>query len=150
MNISTKNPAILAMVAIGAFWLLTQNKARASGVTPTAKAPPVASNFLRTINGKLPTRSTADGKAPIAAYINSGLSLLQALPRLAQSYGGNQGISVFSPDYVPSYTPDNAGEAAAQTYYQEHADAFIAPMPDYAAINATPWAQAALNDPSEY
>lgn len=154
MNLSTKNPAVLAIIAIGAFWFLTQNKARAAGITATSKAPPVASSFLRTINQNLPTRRTADGQAPLSAYISAGLGILKAAPGIARDFTGQyaarQQAGVFSPDYLPSYTPDTAGEAAAATYYQEHADAFIAPMPDYEVINATEWAQAAINDPGDY
>ena len=51
--------------------------------------------------------------------------------------------------YVPAYRPDTTGEEQASAYYQSHLANFTAQVPDYAIVNSTPWAQDAINDPSE-
>ena len=157
MNMSLKPPVLAAVLGIGLLWYLTQRKAVAGGsglygATPASNASN-ASGYTTT-----PGAALRYGQAP-AVTNNPAVALIQAAAGL---FGGGSrpsagaaaalapGQIYRAPDYSPAAVFDNAGEVAAQQYYAEHQDAFIAVTPDYAAINSTPWALAALNDPSEF
>lgn len=140
-------PPLLAVLAVGAVWWLTQRRAvAASGYTASpASSSATAQRYMVSPNSP-GTSAQAAPVTPLQAGLQFLTSLVQpATPRQASTnlaaayslggpstgvYGVDAGI-VRPADYVPTYTPDTAGEAAAQAYYLSNPDEFIANPPVY-------------------
>lgn len=146
------SPPVLAVIAgAGLLWFMSQRKAGAAtvfGATPASQASLVGG--YATTPGGAGKYAAQPAQSPAVALIQAVGGLFGGSRSQVASAAALPGQIIRAPDYQPVAVFDSAGESAAQSYYQEHADAFIAVTPDYAAINATPWALAALNDPSEY
>lgn len=145
--ISPKNPAIMALLAVGAVFLLTQNRkataatiARPYGSSGAAQTAPVAAYYAKP-NTAAQYASYAQGRSLIPAAVSPGTSsngsaiaagfnlvnsLVQQFAPTNSSGGyfaGNLGTG------VSAEMDGNAGEAEARAYYLGHADEFIAPIP---------------------
>ena len=151
-------PQTLALLAVGGIFLMTQRKAAAAtlatpyGGTPNTQRPSVANYY-----------STPAAAAQYASYAQ-GRSLIQQPSPIAEGFKFLTSlISTSSPGFAPgTYFPgalgtgqsasaDGAiGERVAQDFALANPDAFTPSMPDFNAINAQPWAQAAIYDPTEY
>lgn len=106
-----------------------------------ASNPAVRSYLVPSNNAlRLPQASATQRAETSTNVVNQGLSLVQAVMGLVgrsgasanpsnnapQYYGGE----IFRPaDFVPNYTPDTAGEAAAQQYFYSNPDEFITNPP---------------------
>ena len=138
MNISTKNPIVLAALGLGAFWLLTQRKANAATIRPAAATQaPTTMSYLR--SPSVAAQYAAYGAGRIGAQPQStaaaGIGLIsKALDIFKASSGATGGIATgnvpgtlgtgVSAEYDLS-----SGEAQAREYYTTHADDFIVNPP---------------------
>lgn len=159
MTLSPKSPMTAILLAAAAFYFLTQRKASAAVVTTAAIKPPAVGSFLKAPSTAAQYASYGQGRAlipsqgvnPITALIQAGSQLISSanlgtpFPGYATQYNANMLGTDRSAEY-----DGTAGESAARSYYLQHTDEFIPPPIDYNAVNSTPWAQAALIDPSEY
>lgn len=151
MSISKPPTLALALLAIGAFWYLSQRRAVAatvtgntpgalqsgavqryyippSGITPAAPSPLQSVLSLASQLIGRPSAAAGAGGASnlVSAYANGGPSM--------GVYGLDQAI-VRAADYQPTYTPDAQGEAAAQAYYLSNPDEFISNPPPILAYS---------------
>lgn len=162
LNLSPKNPAVMVVLAVGAVWLLTQRKASAATITrpygssAAAQTPAVAAYYAKPSTAaqyasyaqgrSLVPTSTGAAPSPIAA----GLDLVNTLVKTF-----TPGFSTGSSGYfaqnlgtgVSAEADGTIGEAAARSYYLEHADEFI---PDMPVITADMTNRALLEGMSEY
>lgn len=160
--------AKLLALAFGALVLTQPKKANAATAATAAKSttsrapvvtasiqPPTVPAYLYTPSAAAQYASYAQGRPTAAAQqspITAGFNFLSELVKGRTLAGG------YATDYNPqnlgmgqSAEQDaNIGESQARAYYVSHADEFMPDPVDYAQVNATPWAQAALNDPTEY
>lgn len=161
-NLSPKNPAVMIVLAVGAIWLLTQRKASAAtlnrpyGSSVAAQTAPVAAYYAKPATAaqyasyaqgrSLVPTSTGAAPSPIAA----GLDLVNTLVKTFTP-GFNQGSSGYFAQNlgtgVSAEMDGNIGEAAARSYYLEHADEFI---PDMPIITTEMTNRALLEGMSEY
>lgn len=137
MNISTKNPMILAALGLGALWLMSQRKASAATYRPAAatqapttkaylRSPAVASQYAAYGAGRIGAQqsTTAAGIGLISKALDYFKPSSGALPGIATGYvPGTLGTGV-SAEYDLS-----SGEAQAREYYSTHADDFIVNPP---------------------
>ena len=157
MNATKIPPTLLAVLAVGAVWWLTQRRAGAvplygnapaaasngavqrygigpSGITPAVPAPtPLQSvlSFASQLIGRPSSSSSSSTPATAAlarAYAQGGPSM--------GVYGVDTGEVIRPIDYVPPYIPDSQGEAAAQAYYISNPDEFISNPPSVYNTNA--------------
>ena len=144
-NMNPKNLLLLAMLGIGAYMLATR-KAAAQTLSPrSATAKPQA------IWSQSPTRAiTANGQPANAGSAGQQSILPAAFNFINGLLSANTAPLYRPPGYTPGYFPDNMGEAAAAQAYQANPDAFATNVPNYKLIDATPWAEAAINDPTDY
>lgn len=111
-----KNFMILAVLGIGAFWMMTR-KANAVTLNPGAVNNAASKTFYvspATASIQKPGQSATQAQgnlltAAIDAFLNPAL--------------------VRTPGFNPSYTPDTTGEAAAQAYAATNPDSFVANPP---------------------
>ena len=162
--ISPKNPAIMAILAVGAVYLLSQRKASAAtlarpyGSSAAAQTAPVAAYYAnpktaaqyasyaqgRSLVPTTTSAGTTSNGSAIAAGLNLVNSLVQQFAPSSNSGGyfaGNLGTG------QSAEMDGNAGEAAARAYYLGHADEFI---PDMPVITADMTNRAMLEGMSEY
>lgn len=149
--LSSIPPPLLAVLAVGAVWWLSQRRAAAapgasyarplpaygtgaavaagrpslvsaSGVTPAVPASPLSAflGFAQGLIGRSPQPTLAERPPAAADYAYGGPSV--------GTYGAPMAPGqIPRPDtYVPTWTPDSAGEAVAQEYFMTHADEFAA------------------------
>lgn len=111
-----KNYMILAVLGIGAFWMMTR-KANAVTLNPGAVNNAASKTFFVS-----PATASLQqpGVSPTRVQGNMLTAAIDALLNPAL---------VRTPGYVPSYTPDTTGEAAAQAYAANNPDAFVANPP---------------------
>lgn len=109
MNMNPKNLLMLALLGIGAYFLVTrQAKAGTAGKQP----------------GQVWSQSPAAANAPGAqSPITAGLNLVNSL------FSGGTAPIIRDAGYTPAYTPDSAGESAARAYYTSNQDAFAVNPP---------------------
>lgn len=149
-------PVALALLALAAVYYMTRRPARAvvgaGGVgstlgklfganqAGTASTNAAARSYLVPTGNALRLPLASATQRTEASTISQGLSVLQSIvglvrgnaggtitaPNAPQYYGGE----IFRPaDFVPNYTPDTAGEAAAQSYFYSNPDEFISNPP---------------------
>lgn len=154
------NKPIVIFGAAAAILLLTTRKANAATAFKGGTAPVQTSAIL-------PPSNRAYLQNPSAAARYTGYSPQygnqQDVTSQALGFGTQllKTINNFATPF-PAYNAQNLGQAqsaeqdgnagqqVAQDYYLTHKDEFIAPTPDYAAVDSTPWAQAAISDPTDY
>jgi hypothetical protein len=143
-------PPVLAVLAVGVVWWLTQRRAVAAplyGATPAAVNNGAVQRYQIPVSGITPQAPAA---TPLQAALQFATALINrpsqpssaATPATAglvaqYAYGGpSMGVygqadqAIIRPaDYVPTFTPDAQGEAAAQSYYLSNPDEFIANPP---------------------
>lgn len=160
-------PPLLAVLAVGAVWFLSQRRAvaapRAAGAptygTQAALSNGAVRSFQVPVAGYLPqpqnpivaginavasifTRSTAPARVGGAAdQVRAPMTMAQADAALAAfdaATGTDQEV-IRPADYVATWTPDNAGEEVARRYYLDNRDSFIAsPPPLWASSGDVP------------
>lgn len=143
-------PVLLAVLAVGAVWWLTQKRTgaaaplygpspssvsngavsrygiRSSGIVPAAPAPTPLQSVLAFASQLIGRPST-----PAASSTPATAGLVRAYSMGGPSsgvYGVDEAI-IRPADYVPTWTPDAQGEAAAQAYYLSNPDEFISNPP---------------------
>lgn len=158
MTISKPPTLALALLAIGAFWYLSQRRAVAgtvSGAMPYGPTQNALQSGAVQRYGIAPSGITPATPTPLQSVLTFATQLIGggrtassggagAASSLAQaySYGGpssgvyglDAGI-VRAADYQPTYTPDSQGEAAAQAYYLSNPDEFISNPPPILAYS---------------
>jgi hypothetical protein len=159
--ISPKNPIVMAVLAVGTFYLLSQRKASAAtlarpyGSSAAAQTAPVAAYYAKPSTAAqyasyaqgrslIPTTSSASNAGVVTAGLNLVNNLVSQFSPNSSSGGyfaGNLGTG------VSAEIDGNVGEAAARTYYLGHADEFI---PDMPTITADMTNAALLEGMSEY
>lgn len=132
-NMNPKHLMLLALLGIGAYLLTTK---RANAATSSTAGQAWRQSPTRAISPLQP----AGNQGVVAAGVNL----------FSQLFSGGTAALYRTPDFVPTYTPDTVGEVAAQDVYRSNPDAFASNPPNYGEINSTPWAQSAINDPSDY
>lgn len=148
------NNTKLLLVALGGLALLvTQKRALAATVTSASIQPPSVPSYLRTPSAAAQYASYGQGRVPQQQNpITAGLNFFTELVKGKTLAGG------YATDYNPQMVgtarsaewEGSAGESQARNYYLDHASEFMPEPIDYAVVNATPWAQAAINDPTDY
>jgi hypothetical protein len=147
------NTKVFALLAAGGLLLLTQKKANAAPVTTGSIQPPTVPAYLRTPSSAAQYGSFSMGRSQVqSSPVTAGLNFLTELVKGKTLAGG------YSTGYNPqslglgisAEMDGNIGESQARTYYANHADEFLPDPVDYAQVNATPWAQAAINDLTDY
>lgn len=138
INLSPKNPLVLAVLGIGAFWMLTQRRASAAtlGINRTAAQSPTAMGYLQSPSSA--SRYAAYGSGSIGgtqSTLSQGLSLAsQVLGMFGSGSSSSAGIAT---GYragtlgtgVSAEADGNIGEAAAREFYSTHADDFVVNPP---------------------
>ena len=142
-------PPVLAVLAVGVVWWLTQRRAAAAplyGATPGAVNTGAVQRYGIPASGITPQAPAA---TPLQAALQFASALIgrpstpasNATPATAglvaqYAYGGpSMGVygvdqAIIRPEnYVPTFTPDSQGEAAAQAYYLSNPDEFISNPP---------------------
>lgn len=131
INFSPKNPAVLAVLALGAFWLLTQRKANAGTVQSTANNPASKAFFVSPATASLKQQGQGTAQAQ-SNLINT------AINSLANVFAPNRtAVGTFGTTYYPGHLGQavsaemdgNAGEAAARDYFVNHQDLFAVNPP---------------------
>lgn len=143
----------LLLLAVGGLALLTtQKRANAGPVTTGNIQPPTVPSYLRTPSAAAQYASYANGRATAQpSPVTAGLNFLTALVSGNSMAGGNTSFNAQNLGMGRSAEWDgNAGESQARSYYVDHAAEFMPDPVDYALVNSTPWAQAAINDPTDY
>lgn len=150
MNLSPKNPVIMAALAIGAFWLLTQRRATAGTAYGANMANQSPSSKLYTVPiSAAGQRQIQPAASPISSILNIGSQLLNNFNpgRVAVSSYGTEYFPAAIGTGVSAVSDGNIGEAAAAEYYSNHADQFIVNTP---TITQDMFDRAALEGMSEY
>lgn len=147
------NKTYVIFGAAAALLLLTTRKANAAQPIQTSRIqPPSSMGYLQNPVAAAQYRSYSpqygNRSDVTTAALGLGTQLLKTINNFATPFPGynpanlGQGVS--------AEADGNIGQQAAQDYYLTHKDEFVAPTPDYALVNSTPWAQAAINDPTDY
>lgn len=147
--LSNLPPPLLAVLAVGAVWWLSQRRAAAAPGASYARPLPVYGTEAAVVAGR-PSLVSASGVTPVAANpVSAFLGFAQSLinaprPTMAErppaaadyAYGGPSVGTYGAPmapgqiprpeSYVPTWTPDTAGEDAARDYYLSNMDEFAA------------------------
>lgn len=144
----------LLLLALGGLALLTpQKRANAGPVTTGNIQPPTVPSYLRTPAAAAQYASYANGRSTQqASPVTAGLNFLTALvsnKTLAGGYSTGFNAQMLGTGRSAEYD-GTVGESQARSYYVDHAAEFMPDPVDYALVNATPWAQAAINDPTDY
>lgn len=149
----------MMLLLVGAAMYFMTRKASAKTLTSSGTMP-IKDQYAAYGAGKqtllrvpTPAQAPRATDAPLSALINSGFNFLNAranapgptMPGYATDYNIGALGSGVSAEF-----DGTAGEAQAAIYYNDHRADFETVAIDYDVINSTPWAQAALNDPSEY
>ena len=143
-------PIALALLAVAAVYYLTRRNTNTragagSGGQPFGQygAAPLQSYF-RPRAGTTPLVSAPGQQS--GSLASQGLGVVQSLLDLV-ARGGSEpkalsptvtydaGPLYRATDYVPGYTPDTSGEAAAQEYFYKNPDEFIGNVPTNYAYN---------------
>lgn len=133
LNLSPKNPAVLAVLALGAFWLLTQRRATAGTVqrTGTANNPASQAFFVSPAAASLKQAGQGTAQAQnnlITTAINAVANVL-APDRTAMGGYGN----TYYPGHVgqgrSAEWEGNTGEAAARDFFVNNQDLFAVNPP---------------------
>lgn len=133
LQLSPKNPMVMALLGIGAFWFLTQRRATAATQSTVAAQSPTSMSYLRSPATASQYAAYGAGRIGVNSQpstVSQGLSL------------ASQVLSMFKPTtsagIATGYNPGtlgtgvsaefdlNSGEAQAAEYYSTHADQFIA------------------------
>lgn len=139
------SPVAVAILAIGAVYYLSRQRQGVQRlVSPgqgTAAQNPATRAYL-VPGGNAYSNPTAGGTTqrytPEQSLISQGIGLFSSLvnrggarqPGTGPTTGGYFPGEIIRPaDFVPNYTPDAAGEAAAQAYYFSNPDEFISNPP---------------------
>lgn len=132
LNLSPKSPAVLAVLALAAFWLLTQRKASAATLQRGTTSNPASQAFFvspATASLKQAGQGTAQAQGNL---INT------AINSLANVFAPNRtAVGTFGTEYYPGrlgsgYSAEmdgNAGEAAARDFYMGNQDLFAVNPP---------------------
>lgn len=156
-TLSNLPPPVLAILAVGAVWWLSQRRAQAAPMAGRPMPTPTYGTEAAVAAGR-PSLISPSGVVPQAATspVSAFLSFAQGLigrgpqptpairPPSAEDYRfGGPSVGVYGEPmtpgqvprpaaYVPTWTPDTAGEAAASEYYLAHMDEFASqPSPVY-------------------
>lgn len=144
-------PEVLAIMAVAGLWWLTQRRPvsaamplygpqpasvsngavqrytiPSSGIVPAAPAPTPLQSVLSFASQLIGRPST-----PAASSTPATAGLVRAYSMGGPSsgvYGVDEAV-IRPADYVPTWTPDAQGEAAAQAYYLSNPDEFISNPP---------------------
>ena len=161
--ISPKNPVIMAVLAVGTFYLLSQSKASAAtlarpyGSSAAAQTAPVAAYYAKPstaaqyasyAQGRSLIPTTSSASASNAGVVTAGLNLVNNL--VSQFYPNSSSGGYFAGNLGTAMSAEmdgTIGEAAARSYYLGHADEFI---PDMPTITADMTNAALLEGMSEY
>lgn len=132
LNLSPKNPAVLAVLALGAFWLLTQRKASAATLQPGNTNNAASKAFFvspATASLKQQGQGTAQAQANL---------IDTAITSLANVFAPNRtSVGTFGTSYFPARlgqgmsaeADGSAGEAAARDYFVNNQDQFAVNPP---------------------
>lgn len=151
LNLSPKNPAVLAILGIAAFWLLTQRKANAgtvSGYGANAGNQTAASKIY-TLPISAAAHTAQPATSPLSSIVNLGSQLLNTFSpnRVAVSGYGTEYYPAAIGSGVSAVADGNIGEAAAYSFYQANPSAFAATVP---TITQDMYDAAVLQGMSEY
>lgn len=152
-------PLHAALLGIGALYLFSQQKASAATgkpvVTGSIQAPSIPA-YLRTPAAAAQYASYGQGRSLVPAQgtspVTAGLNFLTALVN-GGSAAGSYASSFNAQNLGTGRSAEmdqNLGESQARSYYADHASEFQPDPINYALVNATPWAQDAINDPTDY
>ena len=132
LNLSPKNPAVLAVLALGAFWLLTQRKASAATLQPgNTNNPASKAFFVSPATASL--RQQGQGTAQAQANLIS-----TAVNAVANVFAPNRtSVGTFGTSYYPARLgtsssaemDGSAGEAVARDYFVNNQDLFAVNPP---------------------
>lgn len=136
MHLSPKNPLVLAVLGVGALWLLTQRKASAATRSTTAAQAPATMSYLR--SPAVASQYAAYGAGRIGAASAQQSATVAGIGLLSKALDVFKPSAAALPGIVTGYNPGtlgtgvsaeydlNSGEAQAAEYYSTHADEFIA------------------------
>jgi len=150
LNLSPKNPIVLAVLGIGAFWLMTQRRATAGTTYGANLANQSAASKVYGIPiSAAGVRQVQPAASPVSSILSIGSQLLNSFNpgRVAVSSYGTQYYPAAIGNGVSAEADGNIGEAAAQEYFSNHADQFIVNTP---TITQDMFDRAALEGMSEY
>jgi hypothetical protein len=131
LNLSPKNPAVLAILLLGGFYLLTRRTASAKtayGAT-VGNQSPASKVFLTPVSGA--ARIAQPAANPLSTLLSLGSQVINTFSpnRVATSTYGTEYYPAALGTGVSAEADGNLGEAAAQEYYSSHADQFIVAPP---------------------
>ena len=130
LNLSPKNPAVMAVLALGAFWLLTQRRANSATLKGNTVNPASKAFFVSPAAASL--RQSGQGTAQAQGNLIS-----TALTSVLNTIAPNRTVSGPWGDYYPAHlgkdvsaeADGTAGEAAARAVYLANPDQFVANPP---------------------
>lgn len=132
LNLSPKNPVVLGLLALGAFWLLTQRKANA-GTLQTGSTNNAASKAFFVSPATASLKQQGQGTAQAQANLIS-----TAITSIANVFSPDRtAVGTYGTTYYPGHlgqarsaeSDGNAGEAAARDYFLGNQDAFAVNPP---------------------
>ncbi len=130
-NLSPKNPVVLGVLALAAFWLLTQRKASAATLPGNTNNAASKAFFVSPATASLKQQGQGTAQAQ-ANLINT------AITSLANVFAPNRtAVGTFGTSYYPGHLGQgtsaeidgSAGEAAARDFYVNNQDLFAVNPP---------------------
>lgn len=131
LNLSPKNPAIMAVLVIGGLWLLTQRKASAGTVQSGTNNAASKAFFVSPATASL----RQQGQSSAQAQANL---ITTAVNAVANVFAPNRtAVGTYGTTYYPGHlgqarsaeSDGNAGEAAARDYFINNQDLFAVNPP---------------------
>ncbi len=131
LNLSPKNPAVLAVLVVAGFWILSQRKASAATTYGANQGNQNAASKVYTLPISAAARQAQPAASPLSSIVNLGSQLLNTFSpnRVAVSSYGTEYYPAMIGTGSSAVADGNIGEAQAQSNYWADPGAFSAPVP---------------------